>query len=236
MQKCTWLLLRPTDVDAETFADVVRDVGKAARDLIATANEIHVTPQEPGQIGSTVDLADGEHTIDAVIEVTTAESYVPLDPFTEELRRVSGYVAGWRSHPTLIYDVRTQPATGEPFELPSVFVFVERLDGTTPEFFSRNWYVHAGHTDGEEAENDDARARRAERERTPGGYYMQHRFLEPIAATPWVAHGYTKLAMPAFVPAEGLAPGVREQRRHPGEEPFDRWPARIVQGRTYALP
>ena len=97
-----------------------------------------------------------------------------------------------------------QPPTGEPFEWPTVFVFVERLDGTTPEFFSRNWYVHASHTDGVEAENDDARAQRAERERTPGNYYMQHRILEPIAATPWVAHGYTKLAMPAFIPAEEL--------------------------------
>ena len=235
MQKCTWLLLRPTDVDSEAFADVVRDVGKAAQDLIATANEIHVTPQEPGQIGSTVDRADGEHTIDAVIEVTTAESYVPLDPFTEELRRVSGHFAGWRSHPTLIYDAGPSPPPASPSSCRACSCSSSVL--TAPRRSS------SAATGTSTRATPTARRPRtttpvpgAPSASAPGGYYMQHRFLEPIAATPWVAHGYTKLAMPGFVPAEGLALGVREQRRHPGEEPFDRWPARIVQGRTYALP
>ncbi len=36
----------------------------------------------------------------------------------------------------------------------------QRLDGTTPEFYNRNWYIHAGHLDGQEAESEESRANR----------------------------------------------------------------------------
>src|SRR5450432_2947646 len=48
----------------------------------------------------------------------------------------------------------------------------QRLDGTTPEFYSRNWYVHGGHLDGHEAESDTSRA-----------YQERHYEVMPAAGT-----------------------------------------------------
>jgi hypothetical protein len=233
MAKLVWLVLGKDGLDPGEFRELLlRDAGKVAQRLLPTTAEAVVTPQEPEQFSSaTVDPGNGDRPFDAAIEVTTADDWPLLDPFQGYLGSISRYIAGWRVHPTVITDGRSPQARGERSELPTLYIFIERRDGVTPEFFSHNWYIHAGHPDGREVENDEARAKRRVAESSPGALYVQNRVLESIGPTPWVTHGFTKLAMPDFVPAEGYDdPDTRERMRRPGEAPFDRWPARILQG------
>jgi hypothetical protein len=58
--------------------------------------------------------------------------------------------------------------------------------------------------------------------------YVQNRVLEPITATPWVAHGIGVLTLPAFPTSDFVDAGGR--RRAPSEAHFDWWPPRILQG------
>ena len=243
MEKCAWLVVRKPDIDAESFRTLLlSEVGPAATMLVPSTTEVVVTPRELDQFTNAfVDLATGEESFDGFIEVTTAESYVPLDDFTAFLQERSRYLAGWRVHPTLIFDARRSVALGEPSHDPLVMVFLERIDGTTPAFFTRNWYMHAGHPDGEEAENDAAGEKRAATEASVREapdqalitHYTQNRVIESVAPTPWVTHGYTQLSTTTFVPPEG-ADGDGHVRA-PGEEVFDRWPPRFFQGYAHRV-
>ena len=110
-------------------------------------------------------------------------------------------------------------ALGEPSAFPNVLCFIERLDGTTPEHFDRNWSIHAGHLDGQEAESEQSIAeRRREEESSPGQLYRQNRVVEPVTPTAWVVHGYTQLRFPFLLPPVGDEPYARVR----GEEDFDR--------------
>lgn len=100
-----------------------------------------------------------------------------------------GHVQGWRA---AMYDAPERSVIGIRSVLPQTHVFVQRLDGTTPEHFDRNWFIHGGHGDGREAETDASREeRRREEETKPGQRYIQNRILEPITPTAWVVHGHT---------------------------------------------
>ncbi len=109
----------------------------------------------------------------------------------------------------------------------------QRLDGKTPEFYSRNWYIHAGHLDGLEAESDDSRRVHKERgEEGKGRWYIQNRVLEPITPTAWVVNGFSDYLADGFIPG----PGERyDPKAGLGEESFDKWPPRLVQGHTYRV-
>jgi hypothetical protein len=237
MAKLVWLLVRNQGTGIDAFHELLLGgLAKVATDLIPTTTEVVVTTQEAGRFSSaTVDLGAGQEPFDAAVEVTTADAYGELDPFTDYLRGVSRYVAGWRVHPTVVFDGRSPQQLGDRSELRALLVFVERRDGTTPESFSHYWYVHAGHPDGCEAENDEARANRERSESIRGGIYVQNRCLEPIGPTPWVAHGYARLASADFVTADAMGNEVREAMRRPGEVPFERWPPRVLQGYAYRL-
>ena len=142
-----------------------------------------------------------------------------------------GHVQGWRVHQTPIFDESVPHSPGQE-PLKQLLWINERLDGTTPEFYNRNWYIHAGHLDGQEAESDDSRRRheqrRAEGERTSGRWYIQNRVLEPITPTAWVVNGVSDFVADQFMPA---GPGERyDPKQGMGEESFDKWPPRLFQG------
>ena len=189
-------------------------------------------PTARGVFRAHVDCDGESRVVDAAIEVQTREEYPPLDDFHSYLRRNWFHVQGWRVKPTLIYDSTHPRALREASRSPSLLIFVERLDGTTPEHFDRNWYIHAGHPDGREVESDASRAERhREESEAPDRIYRQNRVVEPLTATAWTIHGYTQLQLGGFLPELGSDPYPRVR----GEEDFDRWPPRIIQGFEYRI-
>jgi hypothetical protein len=234
MDKIIWTLTREPDTDVREFQRfLLQELAPTAAQLVRSTTEVRVTLQEPtAYSGAFVDLGGREQAVDAALEVITSESYVELDDVNACLGARCGHVQGWRVRPNLIYDASTPVAHGEPSAFPNIFCFVERLDGTTPEHFDRNWSIHAGHPDGKEAESDESIAeRRREEESAPGQLYRQNRVLEPVTPTAWLIHGYTQLQFSFLLPSVGDEPYARER----GEEPFDRWPPRIVQGHEYRI-
>lgn len=234
MDKLIWTLTGETDADVGDFQRFVLDElapGSGAR--VPSCTDVRVTLQARDDYsGAFVDPGDGQRAVDAALEVITADAYVPLDDVNEHLRASCGHVQGWRVRPNLIYDASTPVALGEPSAFPNIFCFVERIDGTTPEHFDRNWSVHAGHLDGREEESEHSRAeRQREEESQPGQLYRQNRVLEPITPTAWVVHGYTQLQFGFLLPSVGDEPYERVR----GEEEFDRWPPRILQGHEYRV-
>jgi len=234
MDKLIWTLTRAVDVDVATFQEFVLDgVAPETARLVPSCVDLRATLQEPDAYSRAfVDFGHGEHVVDAALELVASDSYVALDEVNEYLQTSCGHVQGWRVRPNLIYDASTHVDLGAPSAFPNILCFIERLDGTTPEHFDRNWSIHAGHADGNEAESDESLAdRRREEESHPGQLYRQNRVLEPITPTAWVIHGYTQLQFGFLLPSVGDEPYARER----GEADFDRWPPRIVQGNEYRI-
>ena len=234
MEKCIWTLTGlPNNDRGELSPQLLEELPKAITKLLPSAAEAYVTIQEADEYsGALVDIQGRSHHVDAVVEVVSSEPCPPLDEFHGYLRDSWTHAQGWRVKPTLIYDSSQPRALGEPSKSPTTFIFVERLDGTTPEHFDRNWYIHAGHPDGREAESEASLAERHREEaEAPDRLYRQNRVIEPITPTAWVIHGYTQLQLGFFVPE--LGPDAYPRVR--GEEPFDRWPPRILQGFEYRI-
>jgi hypothetical protein len=219
MDKYAWTLVRPPSLD-----DLVAAIGE----LAPSASDARVTIQAEDAVLNAIVPVDGEEApVDAVLELTTDVESPPLDPFLAFLDERCAHVQGWRVRSTLIFDATEPLAVGGTSKIPNVLVFVQRLDGTTPEHFTENWYRHAGHADGQEAESDASRAERAREEaESPGGLYRQNRVLEPVTPTAWIVHGYTQLQLGFLVPEVPAEPYERTR----GEDAFDRWPPRMVQG------
>jgi hypothetical protein len=219
MDKYAWTLVRPPSLD---------DLVAAIAELVPSACEARVTVQaEEAVLNAVVPVGGEEVAVDAVLELASDVECAPLDPFVAFLEERCAHVQGWRVRPTLIFDATQPLAVGGMSQFPNVLVFVQRLDGTTPEHFTKNWYKHAGHADGQEADSDTSRAERArEQAESPGGLYRQNRVLEPVTPTAWVVHGYTQLQLGFLVPEVPAEPYERTR----GEEAFDRWPPRMVQG------
>jgi hypothetical protein len=234
MDKLIWTLTGGTGANVADFQRFVLDeVAPGAGARVSSCTDVRVTLQAAGEFtGAFVETGDDERAVDAALEIVTDESYVPLDEVHEHLRACCGHVQGWRVRPNVIYDASTPVALGEPSAFPNIFCFVERIDGSTPEHFDRNWSIHAGHPDGHEAESEESRAERdREEEAAPGQLYRQNRVLEPVTPTAWVVHGYTQLQFGFLLPSVGDEPYERVR----GEEEFDRWPPRILQGHEYRV-
>jgi hypothetical protein len=234
MDKLTWTLTRGAGGDVGDFQRFVLDeLVPGAAGLVPSCVEARVTLQEPDAYSRAfVDPGGGERPVDALLELVASEDFVALDPVNEYLAAHTGHVQGWRVRPNLIYDASTPVGIGEPSVFPNIFCFIERLDGTTPEHFDRNWSIHAGHLDGEEAASEESLAERRRQEKEqPGQLYWQNRVLESITPTAWVVHGYTQLQFGFLLPSVGDEPYARER----GEADFDRWPPRIVQGHEYRV-
>ncbi len=230
--KCAWTLAGPKGRDRKAFQDfVLNDLAKAAARLMPGATGVSVTLQQPDAwSGASVPVENVQQPVDAVLEITVAQPYAPLDPVNAHLSANCGHVQGWRVHPTLIFDASAPTPLGQPSAQPNVLVFLRRLDGATPEHFHHNWYMHAGHPDGQEAESEASRATRAGMERSMRGRYVQNRTLEAITPTAWVMTGYTSLNLPALMTGP-----VARYERHRGEQIFEEWPPHFVQGPAYQL-
>jgi hypothetical protein len=233
MDKYTWTVAGSTPGDRPWTPDRFgEELPDALRKLLPSATAAHITIQDPAQLSASVDGSRAGEPVHAVLEVQTSEHWPTLDDFQAYLRGLWPHVQGWQVRPTLIYDSTRPRPLGEPSRLPSILTFIERLDGTTPAHFSSNWYRHAGHPDGQEAESDASRAERR-REEAEGAdrIYVQNRVIEPITPTSWLVHGYTCLQLGFSVPELPAEPYARVR----GEADFDRWPPRIVQGFEYQV-
>ena len=232
MDKYTWTVAGGFETGSWTPEQFGR-FAATVKKLLPSAKAAYVTVQEPGLLASPADEGGGGGAlVDAVIEVETSEHWPPLDDFHAHLRGAWAHVQGWQVKPALIYDSTRPRPLGEPSVSPSILIFVERLDGTTPEHFHRNWYIHAGHLDGEEAETEESLAeRRREEAADADRIYRQNRVVEAITPTTWLTHGYTQLQMGFTVTELPVDPYPRVR----GEADFDRWPPRIVQGFEYRV-
>ena len=233
MDKYTWVVAGEDDRERlPTPEALTEELSRAVRKLLPSAQEAHVTIQDPKLLASSVDEGLGALQVRAVLEVQTSAHWPALDDFHAYLRGGWSHVQGWQVVPTLIYDSTRSRRLGEPSVSPAILIFVERLDGTTPEHFHRNWYIHAGHLDGKEAESDASLAER-HREQAAGAdrLYRQNRVIEPVTPTTWLTHGYTQLQLGFTIPELPTEPYPRVR----GEAAFDRWPPRIVQGFEYRI-
>ena len=233
--KCVWTLVRPISTALAAFQHyVLEDLAKAAGDLVPGATSVMVTLQEPNAFsGATVRVGEADSRIDAVLQITSSAAYVATDPVNSVLSGNCGHVQGWRVHPTTIFDESVPVPPGTPFPHTQMLWINQRIDGTTPEFYNRNWYIHAGHLDGEEAESEDSRRVHVQRgERAKGHWYIQNRVLEPITPTAWVVNGVSDYLADGYLPG----PGERyDPKAGMGEESFDKWPPRLFQGVPYRV-
>jgi hypothetical protein len=228
VDKCIWTVAANAPLDRTVLSDrLLKDLPATLPHTVPSVTAAYVTIQEPREVSnSLIGLAGVTQSVDAVIEVEMDSSYAALDDFNAYLLETWSFVQGWRVKPTLIYDSTKHRPVGEPSESPALLIFVERIEGTSKEHFDRNWYIHAGHLDGREEESEASIAERHREEALSSRLYRQNRVIEPITATTWLVHGYTQLQLGMFVPEFGPEPYERER----GEESFDRWPPRLVQG------
>jgi hypothetical protein len=216
--ECSWTLVRPQGVVQKDFQQfVLHELAGAVGSLVGEPTSITVTLQEAGVFSSAnVRIGNGDRPVDAVLEIGTSRSYGAVSKINEYLLAHCDHVQGWRVKSTLIYDASTAVAVGARSSLPVIVAFIRRLDGTSPEDFERNWYQHA-----EQAKREGGGAH---------GRYAQHRVVEPITPTAWVANGYSQLSIQAFIPGVGARAASRR-----AEDIFDEWPPRIVQGYSYRV-
>ncbi len=233
--KFMWTLVGPPGTGIPEFqAYVLEELAIAAGELVHGVNSVRVTLQARNAFcGGLVEVGGAERRVDVVLQITSEDSYVATDPVNSVLAGNAGHAQGWRVHPTTIHDSSEDVPLGTPMPFVQTLWINQRMDGKSPEFYSRNWYIHGGHVDGQEAETDESRVVRAQmEEREPGRWYIQNRVLEPITPTAWVVNGFADFLWPGFFPG----PGERYNPENAmGEESFDRWPPRMVQGHTYRV-
>lgn len=223
--KFAWTLVRARET---TRGDLARslsgDFRAAVLEAIPSAIEIAVTLQEDAAYEN-ADL--GGRPVDALVEITSNEAYPELDAINDLMRRTSSAYQGWRVDPTVIYDVRDPIAAGETWPEPTTAVFIQRIDGTSPEHFTTNWYKHAGFP-ADQASRPVFQQTKRDRLEEDGPFtiYRQNRVVEPITPVQWVVHGYTQLQIAGLMETYPEEP--YERWRH--EDPFDRWPPRVLQG------
>lgn len=230
-----WTLVRPEGTGFQEFQQyVIEELAVAAGGLVAGTTQVRVTLQAQHAFsGALVKIGATDHRVDAALQIISAEEYVATDAVNAVLEANCGHVQGWRVQPTTIDDASPEVPLGKPSPFVQTLWMNQRIDGTTPEFYSRNWFLHGGHPDGEAAETEESRANRAEMEaRGMKRWYIQNRVLEPLTPTAWVINGFADLTFDAPLPVVG-------ERYNPkdgfDEAHFDRWPPRLIQGAAYRL-
>ena len=233
--KFVWTLVRPIRAGMTEFREyVLHDLAEAAGRLVPGTTAVFVAVQDPNEFsGALVKVGADDRRVDAVLQITSSDSYVPTEPVNAVLTANCGHAQGWRVHQTPIFDESALVPPGAQVPHKQLLWINQRLDGTTPEFYDRNWYIHAGHLDGAEAESEDSRRVHDQRgERTKGHWYIQNRVLEPITPTAWVVNGISDYLSDAFLPG----PGERyDPKLGMGEASFDKWPPRLFQGYTHRV-
>lgn len=233
--KLVWTLVRADGTGFDEFQQyVLEELAEAAGALVAGTTQVRVTLQARHAFsGALVRIGETDRRVDAVVQIISADEYVATDPVNTVLTANCGHVQGWRVQPTTMDDASPEVPLGKPSPQVQTLWMNQRIDGITPEFYSSNWYIHAGHPDGQAPATDESRANRKEMEaRGMERWYIQNRVLEPITPTAWVINGFADLTFPAPLPAVG-------ERYDPkagfDEEHFDRWPPRVIQGAAYRL-
>jgi hypothetical protein len=235
--KLIWTLIGPESVDRGEFRSyVLEDLAPAAGNLVEGTVSVKVTLQEPNAFcGATVRIGDRERRIDAVLQIASSRSYVAIDPVNSVLSGACFHVQGWRAHETVILDRSAPAPAGTPVAPWQLLWINQRMDGKTPEFYDKNWYVHAGHLDGREEESTETKQLLDQWRSAPsweGLWYVQNRVREPITPTAWVVNGMSDYLSREPIPGPGERYNPKDGH---GEDSFDRWPPRVVQGRTYIV-
>ena len=241
--KLVWTLVRPSGMSAKEFQDyLLEDLAPAAGDLVPDTTGVLVSIQEPNTFsGAIVRMGAEDRRVDAVLQVMSSGTYVPTIPVNTVLAAHCAHVQGWRVHESVILDMSEPLTPGTPIALKQLLWINQRLDGTTPEHYDRNWYIHAGHPDGQEAESEgrasvarNSASRLVRRASAPMPFwYYQNRVREPITPTAWVVNGMSDYLSQDFLPA---GPGERYNPKDgEGEDSFDEWPPRLFQGYTYRV-
>jgi len=233
--KLVWTLVRSDGTGFEEFQQyVLEELAVAAGRLVAGTTQIRVVLQERHAFsGALVKVGATDRRVDAAVQVISTAEYVATDPVNAVLAANCGHVQGWRVQPTTIDDTSPEVPLGQPSPFVQTLWMNQRIDGITPESYSRNWFIHGGHPDGEAAETDESLTNRKEMEaRGMQRWYIQNRVLEPITPTAWVINGFADLTFEAPIPVVG-------ERYDPkagfDEEHFDQWPPRVIQGAAYRL-
>ena len=135
------MLVRPDEAGIAEFQQyVLDDLAEAAGRLVPGVNSVRVTLQERNVFcGGIVNVGGTDRRVDAVLQITSADSYVATDPVISVLSGNCGHVQGWRVDPTTIHDTSIAQPLGKPMPLKQMLWINQRLDGTTPEFYNRNW-------------------------------------------------------------------------------------------------
>jgi hypothetical protein len=233
--KLVWTLVRPEGSSFTEFQHyVLEDLAQAAGSLVTGTTQVRVTLQGRHAFsGALVTIGETDHRVDAALQLISADAFVATDPVNAVLAANCGHVQGWRVKPTTIDDDSPEVAIGKPSPFVQTLWMNQRIDGTTPEFYSRNWFIHGGHPDGQGAATEESRETRREMEaRGMKRWYIQNRVVEPITPTAWVINGFTDLTFPSALPIVG-------ERYNPkdgfSEDHFDRWPPRVIQGTAYRV-
>ncbi len=100
--KFMWTLVRPDGAGIAEFQQyVLDDLAEAAGRLVPGANSVRVTLQERNAFcGGIVSVGGVDRRVDAVVQITSSDSYVATDPVNSVLSGNCGHVQGWRVHPT----------------------------------------------------------------------------------------------------------------------------------------
>lgn len=233
--KCVWTLVRPDELTITEFHKyLLDDLAKAAGHLLSDATGVYVTLQEPNAFsGASVRVGSRDRRVDAVLQITSSGTYVATDPVNSVLTANCAHIQGWRVRQTSIYNGSDPVPLGTCAPFKQQLWINQRIDGTTPEHYDRNWYIHAGHLDGKESESEESRRISAQwMEANSGCWYIQNRVVEPLTPTVWVVNGFSDLLRTEFLPG----PGERyDPKAGLGEESFDKWPPRLVQGYSYRV-
>lgn len=229
MNKLSWLLTRPDGATRAEFAERLLGAREEVLAIVPSAQEVAVTIQADNAYGN-AEL--GGLPVDALLEITSADEHTETDPINSYLAAISSRIQGWRVHPTPIYDEREPIDAGETWPGAALVIFIQRIDGTSPEHFSSNWYHHAGYPEAHRALPPFSQPKRDRLpEDGPIGLYRQNRLLEITTPTEWVAHGYTQLHPESLT--EVNLQGPYERWRH--EEPFDRVGTKVLQGHEHRV-
>jgi len=207
MGKYVFVLTRPAEQELPDFGDVLRsESGPAIRDDAPGLAGLRIVLREPATAAPDADAVDGA---DAVVELWVGPDHVPLDSTTKRLESSTSSVQGWRVSEEVVVD-----ALGQDPRPVDMFAFIQRLDGTSPEFFATNWRIHG------------TGAATLAREQSCSWRYLQNRVLEPVTPTRWVIDGYGSFR------GEGPSLPESDDPAHmPGEEPFWRVTSRLMLGR-----
>ena len=109
-----WTLVRPDGAGIAEFQQyVLDDLAEAAGGLVPGVNSVRVTLQERNAFcGGVVNVGGADRRVDAVLQITSADSYVATDPVNSVLSGNCGHVQGWRVHPTTIHDTSVAQPLG----------------------------------------------------------------------------------------------------------------------------